>query len=121
MTIQYVFIFIHIQANPLNHKQPDIHLMAGSRGMLAAKDPLVVPMLLRLSHFKLSSYVVSKQKGITLVFKTDPLQHVDINSTFDSIAVIQNFIQHEIKGQLRQMFREDLPASSINSVNNLNG
>ena len=100
------------QANPLNHKQPDIHLMAGSGGMLAAKDPLVVPMLLRLSHFRLSSYVVlvvSKQKGITLVFKTDPLQHVDINSTFDSIAVIQNFIQREIEGQLRQMFREDLP------------
>ncbi|KAF9057852.1 hypothetical protein BJ165DRAFT_1424020 [Panaeolus papilionaceus] len=101
-----------VQANPLNHKQPDIHLMSGSRGMLAAKQPLVVPMLLRLSHFKLSSYVVlvvSKQKGITLVFKTDPLQNVDINSTFDSIAVIQNFIQREIEGQLRQMFREDLP------------
>ncbi|KAF8806305.1 hypothetical protein BYT27DRAFT_7191634 [Phlegmacium glaucopus] len=101
-----------VQANPLNHKQPDIHLMGGSGGMLAAKDPLVVPMLLRLSHFRLSSYVVlvvSKQKGITLVFKTDPLQNVDINSTFDSIAVIQNFIQREIEGQLRQMFREDLP------------
>ncbi|KAF9464804.1 hypothetical protein BDZ94DRAFT_1235021 [Collybia nuda] len=101
-----------VQANPLNHKQPDIHLMAGSRGMLAAKQPLVVPMLLRLSHFKLNSYVVlvvSKQKGITLVFKTDPLQNVDINSTFDSIAVIQKFIQREIEGQLRQMFREDLP------------
>ena len=101
-----------IQANPLNHKQPDIHLMTGSRGMLAAKQPLVVPMLLRLSHFKLNSYVVlvvSKQKGITIVFKTDPLQHVDINSTFDSIAVIQKFIQREIEGQLRQMFREDLP------------
>jgi len=80
--------------------------------MLAAKQPLVVPMLLRLSHFKLNSYVVlvvSKQKGITIVFKTDPLQHVDINSTFDSVAVIQKFIQREIEGQLRQMFREDLP------------
>lgn len=86
--------------------------MTGSRGMLAANQPLVVPMLLRLSHFKLSSYVVlvvSKQKGITLVFKTDPLQNVDINSTFDSISVIQKFIQREIEGQLRQMFREDLP------------
>lgn len=100
------------KANPLNHKQPDIHLMTGSKGMLAAREPLVVPMLLRLSHFKLNSYVVlvvSKQKGITLVFKTDPLQNVDINSTFDSIAVIQKFIQREIEGQLRQMFREDLP------------
>ena len=86
--------------------------MTGSRGMLAAKEPLVVPMLLRLSHFRLNSYVVlvvSKQKGITLVFKTDPLQNVDINSTFDSIAVIQKFIQREIEEQLRQMFREDLP------------
>ncbi|KAJ7228205.1 hypothetical protein GGX14DRAFT_412285 [Mycena pura] len=101
-----------VQANPLNHKQPDIHLMTGSPGMLAAKEALVVPMLLRLSNFKLSSYVVlvvSKQKGITLVFKTDPLQSVDISSTFDSIEVIQKFIQREIEGQLRQMFREDLP------------
>lgn len=87
-------------------------MMGGSRGMLAATHPLVVPMLLRLSHFKLDSYVVlvvSRQKGITLVFKTDPLQNVDINSTFDSIAVIQKFIQREIEGQLRQMFKEDLP------------
>ncbi|KII95269.1 hypothetical protein PLICRDRAFT_96523 [Plicaturopsis crispa FD-325 SS-3] len=108
----HIVLKTKVQANPLNHKQPDIHLMSGSRGMLAAKQPLVVPMLLRLSHFKLNSYVVlvvSKQKGITLVFKTDPLQNVDINSTFDSIAVIQKFIQREIEGQLRQMFREDLP------------
>ena len=86
--------------------------MGASRGILAAHQPLVVPMLLRLSHFKLNSYivlVVSKQKGITLVFKTDPLQNVDVNSTFDSIAVIQKFIQKEIEGQLREMFREDLP------------
>lgn len=87
-------------------------MMSGSRGPLAAKQPLVVPMLLRLSHFRLNSYVVlvvSKQKGITLVFKTDPLQNVDITSTFDGIAVIQKFIQREIEGQLRQMFKEDLP------------
>ncbi|KAI0797021.1 hypothetical protein C8Q75DRAFT_710676 [Abortiporus biennis] len=108
----HIVLRTKVQANPLNHKQPDIHLMGGSSGMLAAKHPLVVPMLLRLSHFRLNSYVVlvvSKQKGITLVFKTDPLQNVDINSTFDSIAVIQKFIQKEIEGQLRQMFREDLP------------
>ncbi|KAG8762804.1 ERMES complex subunit [Ceratobasidium sp. 423] len=69
-------------------------------------------MHLRLSHFRLNAYVVlvvSKQKGITLVFKTDPLQNVDVNSTFDSIAVIQKYIQREIEGQLREMFREDLP------------
>ena len=70
-------------------------------------------MLLRLANFRLSSYVVlvlSKQKGITLVFKTDPLQNVEVSSTFDSIAVIQKFIQREIEEQLREMFREDLPS-----------
>ena len=70
-------------------------------------------MLLRLGNFRLSSYVVlvlSKQKGITLVFKTDPLQNVEVSSTFDSIAVIQKFIQREIEEQLREMFREDLPS-----------
>ena len=87
--------------------------MSGSKGMVAANQPLIVPMLLRLSNFRLSSYVVlvvSKPKGITLVFKTDPLQNVDINSTFDSFTVIQQFIQKEIESQLRQMFREDLPS-----------
>lgn len=88
-------------------------LLGGSRRTLAAHQPLVVPMNLCLSNFKLNAYVVlvvSKTKGITLVFKTDPLQNVDVSSTFDSIAVIQKYIQKEIEGQLREMFREDLPA-----------
>lgn len=88
-------------------------LLGGSSGILAAHQPLVVPMLLRLSQFRLNSYVVlvlSKQKGCTLVFKTDPLQNVEVSSTFDSIAVIQSFIQREIEEQLREMFREDLPS-----------
>ena len=100
------------QANPLHHKKPGMDLLGGSRRILAAHQPLVVPMNLRLSNFKLNAYVVlvvSKTKGITLVFKTDPLQNVDVNSTFDSIAVIQKYIQKEIEGQLREMFREDLP------------
>lgn len=103
------------QANPLNHRKSemsDLFDVSGSRGILAAHQPLVVPMLLRLSQFHLNSYVVlvlSKQKGCTLVFKTDPLQNVEVSSTFDSIAVIQSFIQREIEEQLREMFREDLP------------
>jgi len=50
--------------------------------------------------------------GIILVFKTDPIQNVEINSTFCSIAVIQSFTQREIEGQLQRMFRETSPASS---------
>lgn len=69
-------------------------------------------MQLRLSAVRLKAIVVlvvSKQKGITLVFKNDPLESVDVSSTFDSVAVIQKYLQQEIEGQLREMFREDLP------------
>ncbi|KAG8691006.1 ERMES complex subunit, partial [Ceratobasidium sp. 395] len=109
----HIVLRTKVQANPLNNKKSDLDGVLGTpRGILAAHQPLVVPMLLRLSHFRLNAYVVlvvSKQKGITLVFKTDPLQNVDVSSTFDSIAVIQKYIQREIEGQLREMFREDLP------------
>lgn len=69
-------------------------------------------MTLRLSRLHLRAIlilVVSKSKGITLVFKNDPLQNVDVSSTFDSVEVIRGYLQQEIEGQLREMFREDLP------------
>lgn len=69
-------------------------------------------MTLRLSRLHLRAIlilVVSASKGITLVFKNDPLQNVDVSSTFDSVEVIRGYLQQEIEGQLREMFREDLP------------
>ena len=79
---------------------------------LLASQPLLVPMTLRLSSLNLRAIlilVVSKSKGITLVFKNDPLQNVDVSSTFDSIEVIRGYLQQEIEGQLKELFREDLP------------
>lgn len=105
-----------VQANPLSKpNRPDIGLFPSSnasRGILFAAAPLIVPMHLRLSSVKLRAIVVlvvSKAKGITLVFKNDPLESVEVSSTFDSVAVIQKYLQQEIEGQLREMFREDLP------------
>ncbi len=105
-----------VQANPLSKpSRPDIGLFPSSnasRGILFAAAPLIVPMHLRLSSVKLRAIVVlvvSKAKGITLVFKNDPLESVEVSSTFDSVAVIQKYLQQEIEGQLREMFREDLP------------
>ena len=69
-------------------------------------------MTIRLSRLNLRAIlilVVSASKGITLVFKNDPLQNVDVSSTFDSVEVIRGYLQQEIEGQLREMFREDLP------------
>ncbi|KAN0065074.1 ERMES complex subunit [Thecaphora frezii] len=105
-----------VQANPLSKpNRPDIGLFpssTASRGILFAAAPLVVPMHLRLSDVKLRAIVVlvvSKAKGITLVFKNDPLESVQVSSTFDSVAVLQKYLQQEIETQLREMFREDLP------------
>lgn len=101
-----------VQANPLSHNQ---HLTSSTLPLstpLLANKPLLVPMTLRLSSLHLRAIlilVVSASKGITLVFKNDPLQNVSVSSTFDSIEVIRGYLQQEIEGQLREMFREDLP------------
>jgi len=102
-----------VQANPLSHN-PNL-LPSSTLPLLTpllASQPLLVPMTLRLSRLHLRAIlilVISASKGITLVFKNDPLQNVDVSSTFDSVEVIRGYLQQEIEGQLREMFREDLP------------
>lgn len=81
-------------------------------GILAADQPLVVPMILRISELKLRGIVVlvvSKTKGVTLVFKNDPLESIRISSTFDSVSILRDFLQRQIETQLRNMLQEDLP------------
>jgi distribution and morphology protein 34 len=80
---------------------------------LAADAPLTVPMFLRLSDFQLSGIIIlvfSKQKGLTLVFRNDPVDSVKVSSTFDSIPAIQRFLQAEIERLLRDLMREEVPA-----------
>lgn len=69
-------------------------------------------MTLRLSSLSLRAIVVlvvSRQKGITLVFKNDPLESVNVSSSFDGVESVAGYIQREIEGQLREAFRSDLP------------
>lgn len=70
-------------------------------------------MFLRLSSFQLSGIIIlvfSKQKGLTLVFRNDPVDDVKVSSTFDSIPAIQRFLQAEIERLLRDLMREEVPA-----------
>lgn len=70
-------------------------------------------MFLRLSSFNLSGIIIlvfSKQKGLTLVFRNDPVDSVKVSSTFDSIPAIQRFLQAEIETLLRDLMREEVPA-----------
>lgn len=99
-----------IQANPLSQSKPALDILASQAVFAAA--PLIVPMRLKLSDLKLKAIIVlviSRHKGITLVFKNDPLESVNVSSSFDSVSVIQGYIQRSIEGQLREMFRSDLP------------
>ncbi|KAF2032150.1 hypothetical protein EK21DRAFT_99244 [Setomelanomma holmii] len=101
-----------VQANPLKtylSGKPDF----ASPEPLAASSGLTIPLQITLSDIRLSGFVIlvfSKQKGLTLVFRNDPLESLKVSSTFDSIPFVRDYLQKEIEGQLRVLFMEDLPA-----------
>ncbi|CEP13709.1 hypothetical protein [Parasitella parasitica] len=108
----YIEVQTKVQANPMHAKVSE--LPRHSRpSILAADQSLVVPMILRISDLKLRGIVVlvvSKTKGVTLVFKNDPLESIRVSSTFDSVSILRDFLQRQIEAQLRNLLQEDLPA-----------
>lgn len=101
-----------VQANPLKtylSAKPSF----ASPEPLAAASGLTIPLQITLSDIRLSGFVIlvfSKQKGLTLVFRNDPLEGLKVSSTFDSIPFVRDYLQKEIEGQLRVLFMEELPA-----------
>jgi mitochondrial distribution and morphology protein 34 len=66
-----------------------------------------------LSDIKLSAFIIlvfSKQKGLTLVFRNDPLESLKVSSTFDSIQFVRDYLQRTIEQQLRNLMMDELPA-----------
>ncbi|EEB06261.1 outer membrane protein Mdm34 [Schizosaccharomyces japonicus yFS275] len=109
----YLVLQTKVQANPLSVKQTPFPGLTSRRDMLAARAPLTVPMYLRLSEIKLNGIVVlvfSRQKGVTMVFRNDPLESLKVSSSFDSIPAIARFLKREIEVQLTSLFQEELPA-----------
>ncbi|KAJ4375925.1 ERMES complex subunit [Neocucurbitaria cava] len=101
-----------VQANPLNTYLSTKPSFASPQP-LAASSGLTIPLQITLSDIRLSGFVIlvfSKQKGLTLVFRNDPLESLKVSSTFDSIPFVRDYLQKEIEGQLRVLFMEDLPA-----------
>lgn len=100
-----------VQANPLNTYLSTKPSFASPQP-LAASSGLTIPLQITLSDIRLSGFVIlvfSKQKGITLVFRNDPLESIKVSSTFDSIPFIRDYLQRIIESQLRVLFMEDLP------------
>jgi len=101
-----------VQANPLNTYLADKRKFAAP-DCLAASSGLTIPVQITLSDITLSGFVIlvfSKTKGVTVVFRNDPLESLKVSSTFDSIPFIKDYLQKEIEAQLRVLFVEDLPA-----------
>ncbi|QPG73548.1 hypothetical protein FOA43_000860 [Brettanomyces nanus] len=72
-----------------------------------------IPLHLTLSSIKMSSIIVvvfSVSKGLTLVFKNEPLESIEVNSTFDKIKPIARFLQEKIETQIGELFKEFLPS-----------
>ena len=66
---------------------------------------------MKLSDIKINGIgiiVFSKSKGLTLVFRNDPLDSIKVSSTFDTVQVLANFTK-QIENQIRDLFRETLP------------
>jgi hypothetical protein len=81
--------------------------------ILAADLPLIVPMQLKISQMKIRAilvFIMSRAKGITLSFKTDPLESVLVSSTFDSVPSVRRHLQSEIENRLRDLLQKELPA-----------
>lgn len=102
-----------IRANPLQ-----VYAMSAPEFCLpnfhgAANGSLAIPLNITLSDIQLSGIIIlvfSKAKGLTLVFRNDPLQSIRVTSTFDTLPGIARFLQVQIEKQIRSLFREDLPA-----------
>lgn len=95
-----------------------------------------LPLDLKLSDIKILGIgiiVFSKTKGLTLVFRNDPLDNITVSSTFDTVQVLATFLQNQIECQIRDLFRETLPTlihqlslrylnlDGINGMNGING
>ncbi|KAG5455738.1 MAG: hypothetical protein BJ554DRAFT_4738 [Olpidium bornovanus] len=88
-------------------------ILGNPRQDVLAAEPLVLPMRLRISSLCLNGIVVlvvDQHRGVTLAFKNDPVERVDVSSTFDGMPNVQRFLQAEIEKQLRSLFQDDLPA-----------
>lgn len=102
-----------IRANPLQ-----VYAMSAPEFSLpkfqgSSQASLAIPLNLTLSDITLSGIIIlvfSKAKGLTLVFRNDPLQSIRVTSTFDTLPGIARFLQTQIETQIRSLFREDLPA-----------
>jgi len=117
----YIVIRATVQINPLVVPNTPITLSYGS-GIIAADQPLPIPVKLRISDLKLSGIAALglSNKGITFCFKNDPLEDINVSSTFDRLPAIKKLIERIIKTQISAFLLEDVPGLIHNFSKNSN-
>lgn len=114
----HLTLHTQVQANPLkihsdNSREREVAEDAFvTPEFLLSTEPFNIPLDLKLSDIKISGIgiiVFSQTKGLTLVFRNDPLDSIKVSSTFDTVQVLSNFLQTQIETQIRDLFRETLP------------
>lgn len=102
-----------VQANLLNVYQHSAPSQFTMPSFVDAQSSFPIPLHLTLRNIRLQGTVIvvfSKSKGLTLVFRNDPLQSIEVSSTFDTLPAIASYLQQQIEAQIRGLFREELPA-----------
>lgn len=111
----HLTLHTRVQANPLTIYQDQTAATdAGfvTPHFLLASEPFALPLDLKLSDIRILGIgiiVFSRSKGLTLVFRNDPLDSIKVSSTFDTVLVLAKFLQKQIETQVRDLFRETLP------------
>ena len=124
----HLTLHTQVQANPLNiYYSNSLETEVNYQGVnmyndednsfvtpqfVMANEQFAIPLDLKLSDIKINCIgiiVFSKSKGLTLVFRNDPLDSIKVSSTFDTVQVLANFLQKQIESQIRDLFRETLP------------
>lgn len=108
----FLTLSTRVQANPLQTYLSTRPSWTSPRPVAAATG-LTIPIHITLSQIKLAACIVlgfSKQKGLKLEFRNDPLESLKISSSFDGIPFIRDYLQKQIEGQLRNLLMEDVPA-----------
>ncbi|KAK6462371.1 mitochondrial outer membrane protein [Scheffersomyces coipomensis] len=115
----HLTLHTNVQANPLNiYYSNSLEYEINESNpfitpqFLLSNEQFALPLDLKLSDIKISGIgiiVFSKSKGLTMVFRNDPLDSIKVSSTFDTVQVLANFLQNQIENQIRDLFRDTLP------------
>lgn len=106
-----------VQANPLkiyqskslNQEMGDLSFIIPN--FLLSNVLFALPLDLKISQIKMNGigvFVLSKTKGLTLIFRNDPIDSIRVSSSFDNIKFLADYLQLEIEKKIRELFRETI-------------